>query len=202
MKFTIFSSLLGVAMALGTTGAAAQDAPGGGIKVRAFVSLGALGGGEKLSTVDVRIGNSTTSENVRAGGSVDVRGGVEFAFHPQWSLQLSAGYVTDGVRADNGKVTFVAYPVEALGHYKIVDAWRVGAGLRAPLSPKYEEGGVAGNFSTGFTAKVTPVVEVEWLVIPSVGIKLRGMKETYKVKGSSAKVDGNSVGLSASYYFF
>jgi hypothetical protein len=206
MKFTISCSLVGpslvLALALAGTSAAAQDQQASGIRVRPFVSLGVLGGGDKLSSVDVRIGNTTTTESVRAGGSVDVRGGVEFTFDPQWSLQLSAGYVTDGVRAENGKVTFVAYPVEALGHFKVHPAWRIGAGLRAPLSAKYDEGGVAGNTDIGFSAKVAPVIEVEWLVIPSVGIKLRGMHETYKVKGSSVKVDGNSVGLSGSYYFF
>lgn len=211
MTFTISASsssslLLGLALALGSTGALAQNQPpagaGGGVRVRAVVSLGALGGGDKLSSVDVRIGRTTVTENVRAGGSVDVRGGAEFVFHPQWSLQLTAGYVTDGVRADNGKVTFTAWPVEALAHYRFVDAWRVGAGIRVPLRARYEETGDAGNFDARFNTRVSPLIEVEWLVIPSVGIKLRGMHEVYKVDGSSQKVDGNSFGLSASYYFF
>ena len=203
MKFTISSSLVGLALALGTAGAMAQEQPatGGGLKTRGFVALGFLGGGEKLSTVDVTVGNSTSTESVRAGGSVDIRGGAEFALNPAWSIQLSAGYVTDGVRAENGKVTFTAWPVEALAHYRIVDAWRVGAGIRAPLSAKYEEGGVVGSFTARFNASVSPVVEVEWLVTPSIGVKLRGMQEKYKVKGTSVKVDGNRVGLTASLYF-
>ena len=205
MNLEIRSSLLGLMLAVGSTCATAQAQPqgsGSAVKVRAFASLGVLGGGEKLSSVDVRIGRTTVTENVRAGGSVDVRGGVEFVFHPQWSLQLSAGYATDGVRADNGKVTFTTWPVEALAHYRIVDAWRVGAGIRAPLRARYEERGDAGDFDTRFKTRVSPVIEVEWLVIPRVGIKLRGMHETFRVDGSSSKVDGNSVGLSASYYFF
>jgi hypothetical protein len=202
MKFTISSSLLGLALAFGGTCAMAQDQQpaGGGLEVRGLVSLGLLSGGEKLSSVDVVTGGSASTENVRAGGSTDLRGGVEFALD-RWSLQLSAGYVTDGVRADNGKVTFTAYPVEALVHYKIVDAWRIGAGLRAPLSAKYEEGGAGGNFNTGFTAKVTPVVEVEWLITPNIGVKLRGMQESYKVKGTSVKVDGGRYGMTGSFYF-
>ncbi len=191
---------LALALTLGSTIAMAQEpaAP----KVRPLLAAGIVGGGDKLSTIDVQIGRATTTQNVRAGGRTEFRFGAEFAFHPQWSLQASAGYVTDGVRAENGKVTFTAWPVEALAHYRIVDAWRVGAGLRAPLKAAYEEGGVGGNVNTGFTAKVTPVVEVEWLVTRSIGIKLRGMKETYKVKGSSAKVDGSSAGLMGTYYFF
>ena len=207
MPFSSSSSrLLGLVLAWAGSCALAQTqpAPGsdGGVRVRGVAAVGALGGGDKLSSVDVRIGRTTFTENVRAGGSFDVRGGVELVFHPQWSMQLTAGYATDGVRADNGKVTFTAWPVEALAHYRFVNAWRVGAGVRVPLRARYEESGDAGDFDVRFKTRAAPVIEVEWLVIPSLGIKLRGMHETYKVDGSSAKVDGNSVGLSVSYYFF
>ncbi len=199
---SIASSLLGLSLVLASTHAAAQEQPPVGTKVRPLLAAGVVGGGDKLSTIDVSIGRTTTTQNVHAGGRAEFRIGAEFVVDPRWSLQASAGYVSDGIRANNGKVTFTAWPLEVLAHFRIVDAWRVGAGLRAPVNAKYEEGGVGGNASNGFTANVSPLVEVEWLVTRSIGIKLRGMHETYKVKGTSTKVDGSSAGLMGTFYFF
>lgn len=175
---------------------------GPGMRVRGIVSLGVLGGGDRISSFEVSsFGGGTTTQSVRAGGTVDFRGGVDIPLASQWSLQLTAGYVSGGIRADNGKATFTSYPLEALGHYRFAPIARVGLGLRAPLSSSYREGGVAGAGRFDFSASVTPVVEVEWRPNASFGLKLRGMKERYKEKASGIKVDGNTVGLTTSYYF-
>ncbi len=191
--------IVGLALALGAGTAAAQDQ---GVKVRGLVSLGFVGGGESLASAQVNtVGGGSTTTNVYAGGTVDIRGGVEFGFTPQWSTQLSLGYATGGVNADNGKINFTSFPVEALGHFRFHPSWRVGLGLRAPQNAKYREGGAAGNGAADFNSSVAPVVELEWMASSALGLKLRGMKEKYTVKGTSIKVDGSTWGLTGTFYF-
>lgn len=199
MRFTS-SALLGMALALGSTAALAQD--GGGLKVRGFIGVGLLGGGEKLAAVQVTSNfGGTSTQSVRAGGDADFRGGVEFGLLPQWSVQTTVGRVSSGVKAENGRATFSAYPLEVLGHYALADGFRLGLGVRVPLSAEYKESGVAGNTVVQFSNGVSPVVEIEWVSRGGYALKLRGTKEVYKVKGTSVKVDGSAVGFYAGYYF-
>lgn len=170
---------------------------------RGTLGLSVMGGGDRISSFEVNaFGGSTTTQSVRAGGSTDFRAGIDIPLTHAWGLQLTAGYVTGGIRADNGKATFTSMPLEAIGLYRFAPNLRFGLGVRAPLSSKYQEGGVAGVGRFEFDASITPVVEVEWLPRGGVfGLKLRGMNERYTEKRSGFKLDGNKVGLTSSYYF-
>lgn len=171
-------------------------------RVKGVVSIGVMGGGDTISSFEVSSwGGRYNSQDVDAGGNVDVRVGVEFPLAPAFSLQATIGYATGGIRADNGRATFTTIPVEVLGHYAFHPAWRMGLGLRAPTGAEYREGGVAGATRFDFSSSVTPVVEVEWLTGRNFGLKLRGMRERYKEKASGFRLDGNTVGLTGSFYF-
>jgi hypothetical protein len=199
MRFTS-SALVGMALAFGSAGALAQD--GGGLKVRGFIGIGFLGGGEKLAAVQVTSNfGGTSTQSVRAGGDFDLRGGIELGFLPQWSAQATIGRASSGVKAENGRATFGSYPLEVLGHYAFAEGFRVGLGVRVPLSAEYKEGGAAGNTLVKFSDSVSPVLEIEWVSRGGYALKLRGTKEVYKVKNTSIKVDGSAVGFYAGYYF-
>ena len=178
--------------------AIAQDAR----PVRGLLSMGFVSGGETLSSFEVvdGFGYSDTT-NVRAGGKVDLRLGLDWRFAPAWSSQFSLGYVTGGVNADNGSANFRALPLEALVHLHVSPVARIGVGLRKSLSAKYEEDGVAGNASLKFSNTPGLVAEAEWIYQDTFGVKVRLMKETFKEKQTGIEVDGSRFGVTGSWYF-
>jgi opacity protein-like surface antigen len=164
--------------------------------VRAFIGAGITGGGDSLATV---VFTNGSSEDVRAGALIHVYGGVEFRLAPQFTVQTSLGYHVDDTGGfSNGSLRFSRYPVELLGHFQIDNRVRLGGGARFINNAKLEGSGVLSGNRVDFDSTVGAVIEGEYLVTPSIGLKLRYVNEKYKTGGVS--VDGSHGGFYFTWY--
>lgn len=184
--------LIGIALlCAGIVNAQAQERT-----VRGVLGIGATGGGDTLATV---IYTDGTTDSIKAGGLVHVFGGAEFRVGPQFTVQATVGYHVDETSgASNGSLRFSRYPIELLGHFQVAPQFRLGGGARFVSSAKIDSRGVLAGSRIDFDSTVGGVVEGEWLVTPSIGLKLRYVSEKYKANGVS--VDGNHGGFYFSWY--
>jgi hypothetical protein len=166
--------------------------------VRFFLGGGLTAGGDRLVTARFVNGDDYT---IHGGALLQVYGGFEFRVAPALSLALSVGYHVDSADAWNGSTWFSRIPVEALAHYRVAPNWRIGGGVRFALHPRLSSDGYAPSVDEDFEAAIGPVVEVEYLFNPRFGLKLRAVSERYKSKAGLPTVDGDHVGLMASFYF-
>lgn len=174
-------------------GALAQDRGARGI-----LGIGLTTGGDTLVSVAYSDG---TTDDVKAGGVVHLYGGVEVPVSPTVSLQATLGYhVDDTYRGSNGSVRFARYPLEFLAHAMINPNVRIGGGARFVNSAKVTGSGVLSGLQGEFDSTVGAVIEGEYLVTRSIGLKLRAVAERYKPKGGGATVDGNHVGFYFNWY--
>jgi hypothetical protein len=166
--------------------------------VHFLVGMGLTGGGDKWATLHYQDGSSA---NITFGGLLDVHAGVEYRFANRFSLDTTIGYHFDNQSASNGSMRFERYPLEILGHYAVTDQVRLGGGMRYVMSPKVVSSGVVGGNNHDFDNTTGVVLEGEYLFSPQMGLKLRGVSESYKLTGSSTSYSGNHVGLMFNYYF-
>lgn len=165
--------------------------------LRLVLGGGLTGGGDKLVTVDYV---DRPSESIHAGGLVHLYVGAEYRFTQKVSAQVNVGYhVSDITPADNGSLTFSRVPVEVLGHYAVTPQWRLGGGLRFVDSIELEGTGILRG-SEQFKPSTGLVLEAEYMMTPSAGIKIRGTSERYTSKAYGDSVSGNHVGVYASFY--
>ncbi len=174
------------------------------VNVHPMVSFGITGGGDELARAPTT-GGYYDSLSIKAGGLISLAGGLEFQLTDVFSTQVTVGYHFDRANADNGDFRFDRYPVEVLGHYRVVPNVRVGGGLRSAGSAKLRANG-AGTWwaqNEDFKAKLGYVVEGEYLFAQDrMGVKLRIVSEKYESKAASRReVDGNHVGAYFTYYF-
>ena len=165
--------------------------------VHPLVGTALTAGGDKLSEVDFQRGGS---RDITAGGLLQVWGGVEW--HPQgapYGVQATLGYHFDNTTARNGSQRFDRVPLELIGLYSLAPKFRLGAGVRYAAAAKFHSDGAGyvGNYS--FKSELAPMIVGEWLIIPSVGVQLRYVHETYKLDGTS--IDGSHGGIGVNYYF-
>ena len=202
MRKTILAA---AALAFAATAAHAQSQDGQGLRVRPFVGLGLTWGGDKLSSVEYDDG---TTQNIRAGGLVDLRAGVDVHFESPFSAQVSVGYHFQTIRGETsngnkGRTTFDRYPIEVLGHWDLNDQWRIGGGARFSQNAKFSSSGALDVGDAEFESSTGAVLEAEYFFSRAFAMKVRGVHETYKLKGfsSSPSYDGSHVGVYFSYYF-
>jgi hypothetical protein len=105
----------------------------------------------------------------------------------------------DDASAWNGDLKFERYPIELIGYYQPNPVFRVGGGLRYVVSPKLSSSGKAPEANASFDNTKSAVVEAEYFVDPTLGIKLRYVNEIYTAR--NRRVDGSHVGISANFYF-
>lgn len=190
------AGVLGHSQAAGTQAEPGWFAP--------FVGAGLTYGGDQIGDT-IQYTNGDTSK-IRGGSLLDLRIGLEYqAVASPLSFQVSVGYhVDDTLAAKNGSASFHRFPVEVLMHWRPVENWRFGGGLRKTLSAETETSGRGADYvraqkyssSTGF------VLEAEWLITPKVGLKLRGVAEEYAPKTAGQDdVDGSHIGVIGVYYF-
>lgn len=183
-------------------GAHAQQAA-----VKTFYPL--IGGG--LTFGGDQIGNDIQfedggSQSVSAGGTLDMRVGLEYApVGLPLTFQISVGYHTGGsFAASNGNASFHRIPLELLTHYKFNETWRAGFGVRKTSNAESSASGAARGYvpSQKYESDVGFIAEVEYFVTPQFGIKARGVSEKYKPELSPhTEVDGSHFGVLAVYYF-
>jgi hypothetical protein len=167
-------------------------------KVRPVLGMGLTFGGDKLATAEYENGGSI---DVRAGSMITFYGGVDFRVAKAFSLQATIGYHVDNASATNGDIRFERMPIELLAYGHIGQKWRVGGGARYVSNPKLKSSGAADIGDYSFDNTVGGVIEAEYMVMPSFGVKMRYVSEKYKMGGSSETIDGSHVGLLANYYF-
>ncbi len=169
--------------------------------VRGFIGLGVTGGGDKLGTVQFTDG---TTSNLKAGGEVDVRGGIDWrAPGSIWGVQASVGYHVARAGGSNGSVNFARYPVEALATWKMDPNLRFGFGVRQPGTAKLRSTGVINAATTSFKGSTSLVAEGEWLAgggLFNYGVALRYANDKFTAP-NGAKVDGSHAGARFNWYF-
>jgi hypothetical protein len=191
-------SIFGAVVAVSCLMAGAAQAAG----VSPFLGGGFTVGGDEVSTLTYENHDSAT---LRAGGLLDLRAGLEYRlWDSPFSVQGVVAYHTDISNASNGSAHFSRVPLELLVHWHPTDKWALGGGVRKATSAKYSASGAGKQFGPdlSYTSSVGLVVEAEYFIIPSVGLKARYVNEEYTpTDHSSARKDGSHVGVIAAYYF-
>jgi hypothetical protein len=179
-----------------TTGVAQAQSPAPS-SARPVLGMGLSGGGDELASARYTDG---TTANIHAGGLLYFTAGVDYRFTPAFSLQGTVNYHVDRANAKNGDLKFERFPIELIGYYQPNPSWRAGGGIRYTSSPKLSGSGFASGTDVSFDNTTSAVVEAEYFVNPTLGIKLRYVNETFKARGYK-DADGSHVGVSANLYF-
>ncbi|QYF92327.1 carbohydrate porin [Massilia sp. PAMC28688] len=165
---------------------------------RFLAGAGLTFGGDRLATAEFEDGGEI---DIRAGSMVALYAGAEFAVNDQMALQANIGYHVDSATAYNGDIRFGRYPVELLGYYKVSPQWRIGGGARFVNSPKLSSSGAGDIGDFEFKNSTGLVLEGEYSINPSLGVKVRYVSEKYETRDFVSKHDGNHVGVLLNYYF-
>lgn len=167
--------------------------------LRFLLGAGLTFGGDTLATVSYIDGSS---DSVTAGDGLVFYGGLDYRLDDAISLQGTLGYHFDSTKpATNGEVTFSRIPLELLAYYHINDAFRLGGGIRIVTGPKLEGSGIASSANWTFDNTVGMIIEGEYLLHRTFGIKLRHVSERYQPSGSPVSIDGSHFGVLANLYF-
>ena len=166
--------------------------------LRFLLGAGLTFGGETLATMTYADGRT---DSLTAGGLVMIYGGLDYRLDDAISLQGTIGYHVDSVTAANGDASFSRIPLELLAYYHSSDTIRFGGGVRFVNSPKIEGTGIAANVNGSFDNTVGMIIEGEYLLDPTIGIKVRYVSETYHPTGIPVSVDGSHIGVLANFYF-
>ncbi len=184
---------------------------------RPFVGLGFTSGGDTLLKVNlVPKGGSgpTYREDVSSGGGIDLRFGFSRRLGElPLTLQLAGAYHNDQVNGIRGeKARFRRLPLEATLLWHATDRTRIGFGLRKATHPVFKIDNVKVNVngqelrasgkadlkaSTGF------IVEAEYALTPSWGLKGRYVFESYRYRDDpqGEKFEANHLGVMSVWYF-
>jgi predicted porin len=191
-------SLIAIACAAAFSGnAMAQDKAASMPAIKPFIGAGLTIGGDKLATA---IYSDGTEADIRAGGFVQLYGGLEFVVGSEWAISASVGYHLDDASADNGSLKFTRVPVEVLAHYKLNDQWRLGAGARFVSGATLGGSGVLSAPDVEFDSTTGAVVQAEYRFNPNASVIVRGVSEKYKFRGNG-NIDGSHVGVMLNYTF-
>lgn len=187
----------------GETAAAATAGAGQvaeqGKPLRFLLGAGLTFGGDTLATVNYADGST---DSITAGGGFMLYGGLDYRLDDAISLQGTLGVHLDTTKpASNGEVTFGRMPLELLAYYHLGDAFRLGGGMRIVTGAKLQGSGIAGNIYQKFDNTVGMVIEGEYLLHRSFGIKLRHVSEHYQESGSPVSHNGSHFGVLANLYF-
>lgn len=184
---------------------------------RPFVGLGFTSGGDTLLKVNlVPKGGSgpTYREDVSSGGGIDLRFGFSRRLDElPLTLQVAGAYHNDQVNGIEGeKIRFRRMPLEATLLWHATERARVGFGVRKATHPVFKLDNVKFNVdgqqvrvsgeadlkaSTGF------IVEAEYALTPSWGLKGRYVFESYRYRDDpqGEKFEANHLGVMSVWYF-
>jgi len=163
-----------------------------------LLGAGLTFGGETLATMTYTDGRK---DSITAGGLVMLYGGLDYRLDDAISLQGTLGYHVDSVTAANGEASFSRIPLELLAYYHYSDTIRFGGGIRYVNSPKIKGTGIAGNVNGSFDNTVGMIIEGEYLLDSTIGIKVRYVSETYQPTWIASTIDGSHIGVLANFYF-
>lgn len=184
---------------------------------RPFFGLGFTSGGDTLMKVDlVPEGTSTRyREDISSGGGIDLRFGVSRRLGElPLTLQLAAAYHNDqanGIRGE--KVRFRRMPVEATLLWHASDRTRIGFGVRKATHPtfkldniRFPDGAGGETLVSGkadLKAKVGFIVEAEYALTPSWGLKGRYVFESFRPRNQpdGEQFEANHLGVISVWYY-
>jgi opacity protein-like surface antigen len=195
MKKTLIACALSLA-ALGC--AQAQTTVPAANPLHYVLGIGYTSGGDKLATAYYTDGNSA---NIRAGQGLLLQAGLEYRVLPEMSIQGTIGYHDDSANATNGHADFTRVPLELMAYYHVNAQWRVGGGARYVSSAKLHGSGFANGLDMSFQDTTGAVMEAEYFVNPKFSVKVRAVKESYKLADYDYKVNGDHIGVLAAWYF-
>ena len=159
-----------------------------------WVVFGALEvGGDKVGVVEFDDGES---DSIKAGELLYVAGGLIIPISEVFETQLTFGYKTDTVSAENGDVSFDRFPMEALVFYR-TEQWRFGGGLNYHLAPTLEGDGFASAADVDFDNALGITLEVDYALSENGFLGLRTTMIEYELSDfpGEDKVDGDSIGI-------
>ena len=197
-RLTIAAGLATISLVWANPSSAQSILDDSGSRWQFLLGAGATFGGDRLAT-NVRADGR--SESVRAGGVTQFFAGAQVRLAPSWHASLTGGYHYDSTGSYYGAVRFVRYPVELLTHYKPTRAWRFGGGIRAAIDPRLVGSGDAVFISETFENAISPVVEVEYLLTPQHGFKLRYVRERFRSESGGPTVRADHLGFMLTWYF-
>jgi hypothetical protein len=167
--------------------------------LRFLLGAGLTFGGDTLATVSYTDGST---DSITAGGGLMFYGGLDYRLDDAISLQGNLGLHLDTTKpASNGEVTFGRLPLELLAYYHLSDAFRLGGGIRIVSGAKLKGSGIAGNAYQKFDNTIGMIIEGEYLLHRTFGIKLRHVSERYQPSGSPVSYSGSHFGVLANLYF-
>jgi outer membrane protein W len=219
MKNSQFKMMFIAAVAFTAMQAQAQQAvpaaPSSPSGVRWDLGLSYDLGGDKLATVTVDNnigGNSNQTVRLGQGATFSVGGAFANDQAGQFETVGSIGFKTAGPRAENGKVTFTAFPFTLMQYYRPSDV-RLGLGITYNLSPEYEADLSGGNENVKYDDALGLIAQIGWAPL-SQRYSLDLRYTSIKFKANSAnfngvnynvnnapKFDGSSLGFNATVRF-
>lgn len=198
MKKTVLAIAVAIASMNSSWAQAPQAAGQNAKQMRYTIGMGFTHGGDELAQTEFTDGSS---EKIHAGGLVAFVAGVDYHINRQFSVQGNVGFHVDNSTAENGDVHFRRYPVELLGYYHLSPQWRIGGGVRFVGSVRGKASGAAGDYNIEFDNTTGGVVEAEYMFGYTASMKLRVVREKYKVSDYPLEFKGNHVGIFGNMYF-
>jgi len=188
---------------------------------RPFVGLGFTSGGDKIARINlVPVSGSgpTYQEDVSSGGGIDLRLGFSRRLGElPLTLQLTGAYHNDQVNGIRGeKARFRRLPLEATLLWHATDRTRIGFGVRKATHAVFKFDNTACTSCNGtahFKSNVGAILEAEYTLTPSWGLKARYVVESYRVKNApqalldgglltlEEKFEANHLGVMSVWYF-
>ena len=156
-------------------------------------------GGDTLVTIQYTDGSS---DDITAGSLLMFYGGLDYRLNDTISVQGTIGYHFDSAKpATNGDASFNRIPLELLAYYHVNDTTRLGSGVRYVMGPKLKGSGIASGANQSFDNTLGLVIEGEYMLHRTFGIKVRHVSENYHPTGSPISIDGSHFGVLANFYF-
>jgi hypothetical protein len=201
--------------------AMAQDTIGTGL--RPFIGAGYTWGGDTIQNwTYTPVGGGTSfeyEEDVSAGAGLDLRVGLSYRFGDSpFTLQASIAHHIDQTHGVSSRAYFRRMPGELVLQWHANEQWRIGLGARRAIRSTIRfEGSLTCDSAGVFGAGTVPcplvrlemksstgiILEGEYLVTPSWGLKARLVHESYRFKDAPEvkRYDGSHLGLMTNSYF-
>lgn len=218
-KLSLFAC--GVAMsALCSAPVSAQQVEDG-LRLRPMLGLGYSWGGDTIMPVTI-IPQGTSiqyQETIKAGSGIDLRAGVELGSpRSPFAVQLAVAYHNDGAGGlDNKHIDFRRVPLELIGYWRVSPQLRLGVGARKSTNASLR---FSKNYcnqlklafsdpelqcSYGLKSSLGAIVEAEYELTPTWGLRARYATESFKFKEqeefeTTKTIHGDHFGIMSVWY--
>ena len=161
-----------------------------------FLGMNYDAGGDDIATLVYTDGSTST---LSANEGLHFYIGKNFAngVNSPWRTHASVGYKTGSVTAQNGDLTWSAWPLEAIEFYNMEKA-RFGAGLVYQLNPKVQGSGFASSLNLELDNALGFILQFEYRFTPAiqkgVAIGVRYTNISYTSVNLISEVNGSSIG--------